>query len=143
VRKFTDYYFFTPPAELLKTHFPANTNGQLSSHTFDLETFYNAPIYFPSYFTNDVKLVKNTKDTFFVSPNKELEFYFDQLPKKPLLYNQVKNSSLLNKVRFKKKKGTGYISKTKLGKHFKDDKFVTLFLQNEVNQKFKIQKERP
>ena len=71
-RKFTDYYFFTPPAELLKTHFPANSNWQLSSHTVDLETFYNAPIYFSSCFINDVKLVKNTKDTFFVSPNKEL-----------------------------------------------------------------------
>lgn len=72
MRKFTGYYFCTPPAELLKTHFPTNTNWQLSSHTVDLETFYNTPIYFPSCFINDVKLVKNTKDTFFVSPNNEL-----------------------------------------------------------------------
>lgn len=141
VRVFSSYYFFTPPIEFSKTHYPANTNWQLSSHTVDLETFYSAPIYFPSYFINDIKLVKNTKGTFFISSDNEFELYFDQLPKKPLLYYQVENSSLLKKVEIKRKKGKGYISKIKLGKHFNNNEFVTLFLQNKAILNFKIQKE--
>lgn len=143
VTKFNGYYFFTPPIDFSKTHFPANTNWQLSNQTVNLETFYNAPIYFPSYFTNDIKLVKNTKGTFIVSSNNEFELNFDQLPKKPMLYYRVENSSSLKKVRIKKKKGKGYISKIKLGKHFKNNDYVTFFLENSAILNFKIQKAKP
>lgn len=143
VTKFNGYYFFTPPVDFSKTHFPANTNWQLSNKTINLETFYNAPIYFPSYFINDIKLVKNTKGTFIVSSNNEFELNFDQLPRKPMLYYQLENSALLKKARIKKKKGKGYISKIKLGKHFKDNEFLTFFLENKAILNFKIQKEKP
>lgn len=140
VRKFRDYYFFTSPIEFSKTHFPANTNWQLSNEVVNLEAFYNAPIYFPSYFINDIKLVKNTKGTFFLSDNNEFVLNFEHLPKKPMLYYQLENSSELRKVHVKKKKGKGYISKIKLDKHFKNNEFVTLFIANKAILNFKIQK---
>jgi transglutaminase/protease-like cytokinesis protein 3 len=140
VRNFNMYYFFTPPSELSKTHFPANINWQLSNKTINIETFYNAPIYFPSYFTNDIKLVKNTKGTLFISPTDELELNFDQLPKRSKLYYQVENSNVLKMVRIKKNKLKGYISKIKLNKQLKDSEFVTLFLENKAILNFKIRR---
>lgn len=144
VTKF-NHYFFTSPIEFSKTHFPANSNWQLSNQAVTIESFYNAPIYFPSYFINDIKLMKNTKGTFFVSTTNEFELNFDQLPKNPILYYRVENSTALKKARIKKKKGKGkgYVSKINLGKHFMDKEFVTLFLDNWAILNFKIQKERP
>ena len=140
IRSFNEYYFFTSPQEFIKVHYPANPKWQLSNNLVDVETFYNEPIYYPAYFINNVKLKKSTKGTFLISSTKELIVSFDHLPNKHELYFQFENDPFLKKAKIQRGKNKGFTSKIKVDKHFKDNEYVTLYLQNEAILDFKVEK---
>jgi transglutaminase/protease-like cytokinesis protein 3 len=141
VKKFMDYYFFQDPSDFLKNHFPANKNWQLSKKNISVESFFSAPIFFPEYFIKGVKLKKPTTGIITVSERNEFAIFFEHLPNHHEIFYQVDSSSILKKAQVKRKKGVGYFSKIKLGKHIKNNEYVTFFLKNEAILNFKIQKE--
>ncbi len=141
IRKFTDYYFFTCPENFITDHFPGNEEWQFSDKPLGLKAFYGSPIFYPQYFTNEVKLAANTPGTILVSKNNQFVVSFDQLPKRSELFYKTNNDLFIRKARVKRKKDNGYFSKIRLGKHLKNNDYVTLFLHNEAILNFKVQKE--
>ena len=140
VRKFTDYYFFTSPEAFMTNHYPVNQEWKLSEKPLELDAFFSAPMFYPNYFTNKVKLTDATQGTVILSKNNQFEVSFDNLPQKSELFFKTKGDVGLKKARVKRKKGSGYFSKIKLGNHLKHNEYVTIFLKNEAILNFKVQK---
>lgn len=140
VRKFEDHYFFTLPKDFSATHYPANEEWQLVHEPIGLETFFSSPIFYPTYFTKEVKLDADTKGTISVSRKNEFIVSFDKFPKKSGLFYRTKNDLILKKARVKRKKNNRYLSKIKLGKRLKNNDYVTMFLENEAILNFKVEK---
>jgi len=55
VRKFEDYYFLTPPEELVYTHYPRDQKWQLLETPVSKEEFERFPYLKPSFFKNGIK----------------------------------------------------------------------------------------
>ncbi len=140
VRKFMDYYFLTSADSFMTNHYPANEAWQLSEEPLGLETFFSSPILYPQYFTKAVKLAGNTKGIIVVSRKNAFVVSFDELPKRPALYYRTENDLVLKKAKVKRKKDKSYFSKIRLGKHLKNNEYVTLFLQNEAIINFRVRK---
>lgn len=142
IRKFEDYYFLTAPESFMTTHYPANEEWQLTDKPLGLKDFFSSPLFYPQYFTKKVKLVANTQGTVVVSQKNEFVVSFDKLPKGSELFYRLKNDLVLKKARVKRKKDRGYLSKIKLGKHLKNNDYVTLFLENDAILNFKVLKKQ-
>jgi len=140
IKKFEDHYFFTSPDSFMANHYPANEKWHLTDKPLGLETFFNSPIFYPKYFTSEVKLTANTGGIIVATGNNRFVVSFDELPKRPELFYRTENDLSFKKARIKRKKANGYLSKIKLGKHFKNNDYVTIFLKNDAILNFKVQK---
>ncbi|MBI4311936.1 MAG: hypothetical protein HY681_09150, partial [Chloroflexi bacterium] len=59
--KFEDYYFLTPPQQLIATHFPVDARWQLLSTPLTREEFLTAPRVWPRFFDSGLGLVSHKR----------------------------------------------------------------------------------
>lgn len=57
IQRFDDYFFLTPPEDLINSHFPQKTKWQLLEKTYSQKEFANFPILTPYYFKNRLHLI--------------------------------------------------------------------------------------
>jgi hypothetical protein len=60
VRSFNDYFFFTPPEQMIYTHFPENPEWQLLEKKVPLEDFEKLAYLRPGFFQNGLELESHT-----------------------------------------------------------------------------------
>ncbi|HUU28028.1 MAG TPA: hypothetical protein VM123_09465 [archaeon] len=61
VFKFEDYYFLTPPEELVYTHFPADPSWQLLEKPVSKQEFIELPYLWPVFFKYGMKIISHPK----------------------------------------------------------------------------------
>ena len=58
VRQYDDYYYLTPPAQFIRTHYPEDLNWTLLPQTPTLKEFETSPFKYKGYYTRYVKSLK-------------------------------------------------------------------------------------
>ncbi|MGH1362990.1 MAG: transglutaminase domain-containing protein [Calditrichia bacterium] len=59
-RSFNDYYFFTPPEELIQTHYPEQRRWQLLDEHRNRTNFMAMPLTKPAFFRYDMRMISHT-----------------------------------------------------------------------------------
>ena len=140
---YVDHFFFTDPADFIKSHLPANAVWQLLDNPIDAKDFAMAPSYFPAYFANEVELSPNTNGIISLSDYNEYLIIFDKLPDVEHMHYRLDNSRNLKKMEIKKAENQPYVSVIKLKKKLKrSHSFLTVFMDYRPILKFKIENKK-
>ncbi len=137
VKKFTEHFYFTPPAEFIKDHFPSDTSWQLLHEPVQLSTFFSGPIFFPNYFDSQLKLAPETNGTIILTEKNKSFLRFTQLADKKEVYYRVQGDHQMRKMYFRKK-DDAYISKIRLRKGLWEQRYLTIFIENKAVLNFKL-----
>ncbi len=115
LEKFYDYYFFTNPEDFILTHYPVNTKWQLIKNKISKKDFFKSPIFYPSYFRNEIKIADVQKGILEAN-KKRLIIIFNKIPKRKKLFYALKGDKFIKPVVFKKTKEGQYITSIKYNK---------------------------
>lgn len=100
-KDFNDFYFFTSPEVFINTHYPINSNWQLTNSIVSKEDFFDTPILYPEYYKNNIKLAKNQTGLLKTEANK-IKIHFDSIRGK--VYYAFGKDKYLRKMLIKRSK---------------------------------------
>ena len=141
--KYADHFFFTDPAEFVKTHLPADPEWQLLENTVDVKTFSRAPSYLPAYFDLGVRLSENTSGIISLSEYNEYLIRFEELPVADNIHYMINGSGNLKKMDINQSENQPYYSIIKLRKGLKHNfNYLTVFLDYKPILRFRVDKIR-
>lgn len=102
-KHFNDFYFFTDPEKLIKTHLPANKNFQLVKELITVKTFFISPIIYTNYFESGLELSNNQNGLVNVSKeDKKVRIKFKEINTNSSFYYKFDNDSHLKELKFYK-----------------------------------------
>lgn len=110
---FSDNYFFTDPHLMILTHYPKRKKWQLLANPISRKTFNEMPVFSDNYFKSQLRLSKDTKGYFNLTPKEYLILRFDAVAKNVKYYYQF-NNELIHKPLKIKKGATYYYAKIKI-----------------------------
>ncbi len=138
VKNYSEHFYFTPPEEFVKHHFPSELYWQLVEEPITLDVFFSAPIFFPDYFEGHLKVESDTKGTVVISDKNRSFLEFSSVATKQDVYYFVSGERQMRRMRFRKK-NRGYISKIKFRKGMREKAFLTIFVENKAVLNFKVE----
>ncbi len=128
VSQFNDYFFFTPPNELIYSHFPEKEKWQLLKNTISETEFDKLPIHSPLYFESGVEINSPKEGVLNGSKKENLSFSIQNIPQDKTLYyaylgdKYIQKPILENgifKIPFRKKNILTILLDTKMVAQFK------------------------
>ncbi len=140
VKKYTEHFYFTAPEAFVKDHFPSEPIWQLLDQPVKLSTFFSAPIFFPDYFQNRLKLAPETKGTIVLTEKNKSFIKFTQLADKKEVYYKIEGDKQIRKMYFRKK-NNAYVSKIKFRKRLGAQRYLTIFVENKAVLNFKLKQQ--
>lgn len=126
VKRFNDRYFFADPNEFIKHHYPKHTQWQLIDKPISLETFFKAPIFFNTYFSQGFSL-SNRHSGIIVLKEDAVVLNFETIPKKADLFYSFTNGTTSKRLRYKKQKNGMYAAVIKQMPKIENPKTLTIF----------------
>jgi hypothetical protein len=75
ISSFNDYYFFTPPEQLIQTHYPRQKNWQLLQNKVHRDEFENSVFLKSHFFKYKVKIISHTK--YIINTDNFLQIVFE------------------------------------------------------------------
>lgn len=137
--KLTNLYFFSDPAQLIKSHLPMNDEWQLMASPVNTEAFVKGPIYFRDFFSKDMALSSKTEASFRYGKKEVNQIYFDKLPESRIMYYTIGNSDEFQKLGLKKERDQTYIARVRIPKkRMVSGDTVTLYKDDDPIAYFKI-----
>ncbi len=140
VKNFAEHFYFTAPDAFIKDHFPSEVAWQLLEEPVKLSTFFSAPIFFPDYFRNRLKLAPETKGTIVLMEKNRSFLKFSQLADNKEVYYKIHGDDQLRKMRFRKE-SNGFVSRIKLPKGLEEEPYLTIFIENKAVLNFKLKQQ--
>lgn len=110
---FSDNYFFTSPSLMILTHYPKQKKWQLLANPISRKTFNEMPVFSDNYFKSQLRLSRDTKGYFSVTPKEYLTLRFDAIDKHATYYYQFNNDPIHKPLKIKKV-NSYYYAKIKL-----------------------------
>jgi len=102
-KHFNDFYFFTDPEKLIKTHLPANENFQLIKELITAKTFFNRPIIYAKYFESGLELSNDQNGLVNVSKeDKKVRIKFKGINTNSSFYYKFDTDPHLKELKFYK-----------------------------------------
>ncbi len=132
-KHFTEYYFYPKPSELLRTHFPDDTNWQLIKSPISKKTYADQPIIGQGFFSKNLQLISPNKG---VLQSKPTTFLIKNLTKNHVVGYLFKGQKYGKKATVIIKNGTGSFSIDLKGKRHSE---LYLFIDSEIALEYKIQ----
>jgi len=139
VKKFNDYYFFTPPKRLINSHFPAGFKWQLLSKIITKKDFFSSPIFYPEYFNSNSKISNNKGVITTSKKNNHILIYFDTINHDNDYSYGYTNDKYAKRFQFIKQKNDSYQAKLKYSK--KENSNLTLYYKSQPLASFKVKVE--
>ena len=137
LKKINNYYFDIDPNILIKSHYPENKSWQFLDKTITLQSFFEAPIFFPDYFKNKLELLNLNSGQVTINANDNNYIRFTNITKgKPIFFNNSKRT--IKKAAFKNV-GEQRILKFKTKDLLNAGDYLTLYLENKPILKLKLE----
>ena len=131
---FSDNYYFTDPNLMILTHYPKKKKWQLLTNPISKRVFDEMPVFSDNYFKSDLRLSKDIKGYFYVTPKEYLILRFDSVDKGAKYYYQFNNELTYKPLKIKKAANYYY---AKIKTPLKNQSELTIF-ENYGLFKFKI-----
>jgi len=134
-KKIYNYYFFTSPEELIKTHFPINSKWQLIENKISKNDFFKSPLFYANYFISKIE-IENPHLGVIKANKRKLKIYFNKIPEKKTMSYIYSGDAYANPINFKTTKEGKFLAII----HYKksDDNQITIYSDLEPVIGFKI-----
>jgi len=131
-KHFTEYYFYPKPSELLRTHFPDDTNWQLIKSPISKRTYANQPIIGQGFFSKNLQLISPNKG---VLQSKPTKFLVKNLAKNHIVGYLFKGQKYGKRATIIIENGIGSFSIDLKGKGNSE---LYIFIDSEIALEYKI-----